>query len=645
MYADVVVLTYQSPEIDSYTYLVPKELEKELKIGQIVTVPFGKRNPLGVVISLRDSIAEFTSSSLKTRQSLNDLNKNEILLRQLADQNDRGEGLQNDKSLELKNIRDIGEILLARSIVLPYQIELLKWMPFYYHAPMVNCLKAILPEIPKKKFTVISSQFTEKTINHQPSTINQTLVLVPSINRLPETLAKYREAKNYVIYHNELRVADKFSSWLKILSGNVDFVFGSRSAIFTPCPKLTKIIIYDEHDGAYKDERSPYYDTLTVAEKLQELTGAKLQIIDSSPKITTYFNHKQNIILERSDRISNRFYRGFQPLQNDKNTKVQIVSMLAEKAAGNKSPISELLSTYLKAAVQRQKKVLLFLNKKTESGHIYCKNCKHNDFATKQPALCPNCQSPDVWFYSINVNSLASLVKKIIPQANINIIAEGYKQQTTNNKLQTIDIATSSVFYKLSPQKYNLVANIQTDSLLNSSDFNSAEKLFSQIADLKKLCLGLLLLQTYNPHHLAINFSAKSNYDAFAKNQLEERRTLAYPPFSLLIKLSLKGKNEESLEAKAQKLYEELDQSIVNSQLSNVKLLGPYKPIFQRTVSIYNIILKIVTTDYSLKFRENAIKLVEPLLAKVPGNWQRSRAFLRISRAFLRIEVEPESIN
>ena len=51
MYAQVVVLTYQSPEIDSYTYEVPKKLKGSIKSGQLVEVPFGKRNPAGIVLN------------------------------------------------------------------------------------------------------------------------------------------------------------------------------------------------------------------------------------------------------------------------------------------------------------------------------------------------------------------------------------------------------------------------------------------------------------------------------------------------------------------------------------------------------------------------------------------------------------------
>src|SRR3990167_8468503 len=192
MYADVVVLTYQAPEIDSYTYEVPKKLEGLIKSGQLVEVHFGKRNPIGLILETR-----------------------------------------NQKPETIK-VKPINSIIFQTPLLLSYQIKLLKWMTFYYHAPMVNCLNAILPELPRKLLTVHSSQAKEnKTINCEPSTVNQIIVLVPSINRLPETLAKFPSAKNYAIYHSEFKTDEKFAVWQKILEGHVDFIFGSRSAIFT----------------------------------------------------------------------------------------------------------------------------------------------------------------------------------------------------------------------------------------------------------------------------------------------------------------------------------------------------------------------------------------------------------------------------
>src|SRR3989339_2011067 len=415
MYAQVVVLTYQSPDIYSYIYDVPEKLESEIKIGQLVRVPFGKRTPMGIILSTdyRPQTADY-------------------------------------------QIKHINSVILQIPILLPYQIELLKWLAFYYHAPMVNCLEAMLPTLPSSQFRVHSSQTKQDfeasvnseqrtqnqlSVNREPSTVNQTLVLVPTINRLPETMAEFPQAKNYSIYHNELKMSEKFAVWQKIISGHTDFVFGSRSAIFTPCPALSKIIIFDEHDGAYKDERSPYFDTLTIAEKLQPLTGANLQIIDSAPKITTYFSHKNDMKISESKNMTT------------------IVSMTDEKNKGNKSIVSDLLSSLILKAVARKEKTLLFLNKKRESGQFYCKTCRFHEFMPDAPQICPNCKSQDFFFNSLNIWSLAKTAKQIALNANINLIT----------------------------YKYDLIAHILVDTTLNIADFSSPEKTFTQITNLKNL--------------------------------------------------------------------------------------------------------------------------------------------------------------
>lgn len=553
MYAQVVVLTYQAPQIGYYTYEVPKDLEKEIKVGQLVSVPFGKREPFGMILHLRGVLPATPKVISETK------------------------------------IKSISSIVIKNPILLPYQVELLKWMAFYYRAPMVNCLEAMLPEIPKRS---INNQTHLRGVKAHPEGegYQQTLILVPSINRVPETLAKYPRAKNYVIYHNELPPSQRFATWQKILTGNVDHIFGSRSAIFAPCPNLKEIIIYDEHEEGYHDERSPYYNTLTIAEKLQELTGTKLRIIDSSPRITTYFN------------LGVRPLLGVRP-------QVQLVNMLDERKIGNRSPLSQLLEDYIKKGLAKNKKILLFLNKKSASGHLYCKNCKYSDFAPKQPDLCPQCQSSDIFFNSTNINSLSDLVKQIVSVGGA--IAKG-----------TIEIATAAVFYKLLTQKYDLVAHIQTDSLINITDFASAEKLYSQITSLKKITRGLLLLQTYNPQNLTITSAAQGDWQKFYQSQLAQRKALSFPPFTLLVKLSTKGKKEEDVEQKAKQLFKDLNSqlSTFNSQL--LTILGPYKPNLGGKLSKYNIILKILLAGYSLKQREEAVSRTSSLLSKIPKGWQ-----------------------
>src|SRR3990167_10375551 len=170
MYADVVVLTYQSPDINYFTYLVPKTLQSRVRVGQLVQVPFGKRQPFGIVLSI-----------------------------------------DNSQSTIVKNIKLLSSIVFPQPILLPYQIDLLKWMSFYYLAPMVNCLEAMLPTAALNAKRLLtnasgwqswkgsrqradSKQISDKSANELnralaggkrltgPAT-NQVLVLIPTLNR------------------------------------------------------------------------------------------------------------------------------------------------------------------------------------------------------------------------------------------------------------------------------------------------------------------------------------------------------------------------------------------------------------------------------------------------------------------------------
>jgi len=578
MYAQVVVLTYQPPDIDSYTYEIPKNLEKEIKIGQLVEIPFGKRNPLGVVLSLGSHPHE----------------SEDQILNQVED---------DTKKIVIK---EISSVVLNQPLLLPYQVELLKWMSFYYLTPMVNCIEAMLPVAAlNAKRLMTNAEKIQNNINRSSLDVSQSLILVPTINQIPETLAKFPKAKNYALYHNELKNSEKFSTWLKILSGKCDYIFGSRSAIFTPSPNLKEIIIYDEHDSAYKDERSPYFDTLTIAQKLSEVTSAQIKIVDASPKISTYFDLKNHIKMQKFD------------------IQTKIINMADEKLRGNFSPISSFLQNQL----NKNQNALLFLNKKKESGSMYCKSCKFNDYFEKQPESCPKCKSQDIYFNVLNVDSLALDVKKILKRSAFSV-------------QRSADIKTATVFYSPKIKKYDLAAYIQPDSLLNRADFASPEILFSQIISLKKILKddGTLIIQTYNPDDETLKSAALNNYQKFYENQIEMRRSLSYPPFALLIKITVRGKNREKVEKLAHATFSFLNSTIeqynpLRSEASNltINLLGPFEPVFFSKIVKFNIIIKYKLGSYNLAEREKAIQKLSPILKEVDKNVQ--------------ITVEPASLN
>ncbi|MBI3342119.1 hypothetical protein HY024_03265 [Candidatus Curtissbacteria bacterium] len=535
MYADVAVPSYKGPNADSFTYEIPKDLE--VKPGQLVMVPFGRKQEIGLVLS--------TDSNLPTTDY---------------------------------KLKSVDSLIFEKPFLLPYQLQLIDWMASYYLATKNNVAAAVLPELPERRQEVSG-------IKYQVSRTHQTLVLVPTINNIPQTMALFPKAASAVVYHSDLKPKEKLDAWQKTLSGQADYVFGTRQTIFFPAPNLKKIIILNEHDDSYKDQRAPYYDTLTVAQKLLELTQSKLEIIDSSPKITTYFNHKEVTKIAK-------------PKQE---VKTKIVSMLNEKLGGNKTPVSYDLEVTTSDTLKAGGKVLLFLNKKKESGTLYCNNCKYQESLEKEPDKCPNCGSPEIFFASLNVGSLAKQIAKLFPKVGINILAEKKGHLPFVGNQLSIDIATSAVFYQLLPKHYDLVAAISTDSTLNIPEFSAPEKAYTQITNLKRLSKKYFILQTYQVDNFTIQCAVEGNYQAFFEAQIKERQALSYPPYSQLVKLVLESK-EEPIE----KLTYELKSTIPQP----ISILGPFVPIYKKAKPTQHLIIKAPTKTGSLSEKEKVLDVI-----------------------------------
>lgn len=555
MYADIAVPSYKGPNADSFTYEVPKGVEPAP--GQLVTVPFGRKKEIGIILSTVHSLPS-----------------------------------------TIYKLKPIDSIAFKKPFLLPYQLELLDWMAKYYLATKNNCANAILPELPHVER--LKTNANTSNLSRSSLVVSQTLVLVPTINNIPQTMALFPKATNPVVYHSDLKPQEKLTAWLKVLSGQADFIFGTRQAVFFPFPKLKKIIILNEHDDAYKDQRSPYYDTLTVAEKISHLTKAELQIVDSAPRVTTYFLFKGSVTISSPGRLADH-----------RTISSHIISMIDERKAGNKTAFSDELKEEMTSLLKIGGNILLYLNKKKESGTLYCNSCHHQEALPKEPQQCPNCKSPNIFFASLNVNSLAKTVRSLFPKAKINIIADS---KTTNHQLPTthyqIDIATSAVFYRLLPKHYDLVAAITIDSILNQPEFSAPEKAYTQLVSLRRLATRQFIVQTYQVDNPVLKHAAEGNYQAFYQSQISERRALAYPPYALFVKIILEGK-EESAEDLAQKIKYLLP---TTHYLLPTTLLGPFEPFFRKKKATYNIVVKIPLKTGSLEEKGKSLAALKPAL-------------------------------
>ena len=100
-------------------------------------------------------------------------------------------------------------------------------------------------------------------------------------------------------------------------------------------------------------------------------------------------------------------------------------------------------------------------------------------------------------------------------------------------------VGTQMVAKGLDFPTVTLVGAVAADLDLHVADYRAAERTFALLTQVcgrsGRARAGEAIVQTYSPDHFAIRFAAQHDYDGFAREELEERRALRWPPFSRVV--------------------------------------------------------------------------------------------------------------
>ena len=93
------------------------------------------------------------------------------------------------------------------------------------------------------------------------------IVLVPEISLTPQMVDRFlsRFGDCIAVLHSKLSQGERYDQWQRIKENKAKIVIGARSAIFAPIQNLGIIIIDEEHDGSYKSEMSPRFNSKEIA--------------------------------------------------------------------------------------------------------------------------------------------------------------------------------------------------------------------------------------------------------------------------------------------------------------------------------------------------------------------------------------------
>ena len=485
------------------------------------------------------------------------------------------------------------------------------------------CLNKIIHAIrePKKSRPILlhgitGSGKTEVYLQAISSVIERgqtALVLVPEISLTPQTVARFKRRFAHIqnqvaVLHSHLSGGERFDEWHKIVDENAKIVIGARSALFAPLKNLGLIVVDEEHEGSYKQDKSPRYHARDVAVVRSKMEGCVVVLGSATPSLESIHNTNTGKyeLIELKERVDNCSL----PL-------IRIIDLKNESRnlskSGGPAIISERLRTAVNERLKKGEQTILFLNRRGFATSLSCPSCGHVcgcsecsvslTFHRKEeklichmcgyqqaaPKKCPECKEPAIRFAGFGTEKVEEVLRKVFPSARIarvdtdTMSRKGALRKTLGDfKAVKIDIlvGTQMIAKGLHFPNVTLVGILNADIGLHIPDFRSGERTFQLLTQVagragRGELKGEVFIQTFTPQSPSVQFARHHDYAGFSDQELEFRKSFSYPPFYHCIILTCRSQNSSLAEFTLQTLHKRLLKNLPTNIILGEPLPSP----------------------------------------------------------------------
>lgn len=470
------------------------------------------------------------------------------------------------------------------------------------------------------------------------------LVLVPEISLTPQLVTRYRArfGDDLAVMHSGMTDRQRFEQWQLVRQGRVRVAIGVRSAIFAPISDLGIIVVDEEHDGSFKQERGFPYNARDLALLRAARSRATAVLGSATPSLESFQNSRVGklALLELKQRATRS------PLPE-----VQIIDLKSHRSGpAGQNLISKPLHDALRETLSRRQQAILFLNRRGFAPALLCTSCGeqlacrdcavsmtlhlrperlicHYCGATRRvPEQCPSCKTGSLRQVGIGTQKAEQILAELFPDARVarldRDVGSGRAAEELLESLRAGDIdiliGTQMITKGHDFPRVTLVGVLAADVGLHMPDFRAGERTFQLLTQVagragRADSPGRAFIQTYTPNHPAVLRSAKHDYLGFAEEELLSRGELQYPPFGRMAALRLSSPDENRVEAAARRLCMDLREARARLNLSDVTLLGPAPaPLhFLQGRFRHRIILRSSRSDRLRALLERVMGLIE----------------------------------
>jgi primosomal protein N' (replication factor Y) len=402
----------------------------------------------------------------------------------------------------------------------------------------------------------------------------QALVLVPEIGLTPQLLRRFEQRLGVepAVIHSGLAAGERLAAWEAARTGRAPLLVGTRSALFTPMPRLGLIVLDEEHDASFKQQEGFRYSARDVAVKRAAELGVPVVLGSATPSLESLRNAREGRygwqrLLERATLASLPAWRVLDLRQQ--STRHGMTGAALEAVS---------------ATLDRGEQVMVFLNRRGYAPVLMCQSCgwhglcercdanltwhrgggrlccHHCGHQRRAPALCPECRADAL----VGAGEGTQQLEEYLARKFESVPVLRFDRDKVNRKgvmdEQLAQVREGERCLMVGTQMLakghhfpgvTLVVIVNVDQALYSADYRALERMGQMIQQVagragraeKK---GTVILQTLHPEHPALALLLEQGYAAYAEWLLEERRQAGLPPcgHQALLRADAHGRGE-----------------------------------------------------------------------------------------------------
>jgi len=618
------------------------KFNEKIPFGTLVFIPFGKKNIKGVVFE-KQSKPSFRTRNILKIKTLDLINSDQLKLAQ---------------KISDYYYSPLGVVLKFFVFNLTKKISEIK------SETITPDKKIVLTKEQGEVIQKILKTKTKKSLIFGPSSSGKTEIAMELIKRklkkgqqslvvLPEIFLSYQEIypyqkrfhnKKVALLHSKLKPSEVSTIWKNLKNGQIDILISTKIGCFMPFKNLGLIVVDEEQDISHKNwDKNPKYHVEKVTGWLSKQTNSRLVFLSATPSVNNYWNakNKQNnweLIKLPSLEINQTKIR---------KPAIKILNLWEESYQKQGDIIfSQKLIESFKKTIALKKIVLILVPYHGKSQAVFCENCKtslkcpkcqtslvhtkdeyhclHCNYKLSSLSNCPNCKSYKLKNIGFGTESVANQLKKFFPQAKLEVIGRSnfeknqHREKLFNkikgNKInflvgnQTIakgfDFPNIDLVAILNAQRWTGKADYKFDERWLGGFFQIGGRLNRPNSNQK----GLMYIQTFKSNLKILNYLENWDWLKFAKKELLTRKSLNYPPYSRIFKLSLRDIKKERVEKNSQKLYNQLQSQF---EKEGFQIFEPYYGFVKKRGIFWNkhILIKIKPDQKFSVLNENLKKI------------------------------------